>query len=104
MQVKNAKTAGLIIIGDEILKGKTTDTNSLFAARRLREIGTWRHCHGENERATLCESVQWSGLLTTCLMCVRCVVVMAGLQVKRIAVLSDEHDDIVAEVREQVHK
>lgn len=27
-----------------------------------------------------------------------------GLQVKRIAVLSDEHDDIVAEVRDQVHK
>jgi molybdopterin-biosynthesis enzyme MoeA-like protein len=30
----------MVIIGDEILKGKTTDTNSLYAARRLREIGT----------------------------------------------------------------
>ncbi len=35
-------TAGLIIIGDEILKGKTSDSNSLYAARRLRESGAWR--------------------------------------------------------------
>ncbi|EWM21421.1 fad synthetase [Nannochloropsis gaditana] len=36
---ESVKTAGLVIIGDEILKGKTSDTNSLYAARRLREKG-----------------------------------------------------------------
>ena len=64
-KAQNAKTAGLIIIGDEILKGKTSDTNSLYAARRLRE---------------------------------------RGIQVQRITVLADEHDDILAEVREQARR
>jgi molybdopterin biosynthesis enzyme len=63
VQAQNAKTAGLIIIGDEILKGKTSDTNSLYAARRLREN---------------------------------------GIEVRRIAVVPDEHDDILAEVQDQV--
>jgi molybdopterin-biosynthesis enzyme MoeA-like protein len=40
VQLESARTAGLVMIGDEILKGKTADTNSLFAARSLRAKGT----------------------------------------------------------------
>ena len=31
--------AGVIIIGNEILSGKTVDTNSSFLAKELRELG-----------------------------------------------------------------
>lgn len=34
-----AKTAGIIVIGNEILSGKTRDENSLFLAQELRELG-----------------------------------------------------------------
>ncbi len=34
-----AKTAGIIIIGNEILSGKTRDDNSLFLVRELRDLG-----------------------------------------------------------------
>lgn len=37
------KTAGLVIIGDEILSAKVDDTNSPFLCRQLRSIG-WRVC------------------------------------------------------------
>jgi molybdenum cofactor synthesis domain-containing protein len=33
------KTAGILVIGNEILSGKTADENSLFLARELRELG-----------------------------------------------------------------
>ena len=32
-------TAGIIIIGDEILKGQTKDTNTHFLTKRLKELG-----------------------------------------------------------------
>ncbi|CAM9096616.1 unnamed protein product, partial [Phaeothamnion confervicola] len=38
-RVRQACTAGLVVIGDEILKGKTADTNTPFATRRLWEHG-----------------------------------------------------------------
>jgi molybdenum cofactor synthesis domain-containing protein len=34
-----AKTAGIIVIGNEILSGKTRDENSLYLVRELRELG-----------------------------------------------------------------
>src|ERR1044071_1854450 len=34
-----AKTAGIIVIGNEILSGKTRDENSPYLARELRELG-----------------------------------------------------------------
>ena len=33
------KTAGIVVIGNEILSGKTRDENSLFLARELRQLG-----------------------------------------------------------------
>src|SRR5436190_17092313 len=33
------KTAGILVIGNEILSGKTADENSVFLARELRELG-----------------------------------------------------------------
>src|SRR2546428_6522141 len=34
-----SKTAGIIVIGNEILSGKTRDENSLYLARELRDLG-----------------------------------------------------------------
>ena len=36
---KDSPTAGIIIIGDEILKGQTLDTNTHFLTKRLKELG-----------------------------------------------------------------
>ena len=33
------RTAGIVIIGNEILSGKVTDTNSPFMSRELRKLG-----------------------------------------------------------------
>lgn len=33
------RTAGIVVIGNEILSGKVTDTNSLFLSKELRKIG-----------------------------------------------------------------
>ena len=35
----DSKTAGIVIIGNEILSGKVKDSNSFFLARELRELG-----------------------------------------------------------------
>ncbi len=37
--MKNSKTAGIIIIGNEILSGKVHDENSFYLARELRALG-----------------------------------------------------------------
>ena len=37
------KTAGIVIIGNEVLSGKTQDTNSHFLCRELRELGVEVH-------------------------------------------------------------
>ncbi|HJX10229.1 MAG TPA: molybdopterin-binding protein, partial [Candidatus Binatia bacterium] len=34
-----AKTAGIVIIGNEVLSGKTQDTNSYFLCTELRRLG-----------------------------------------------------------------
>src|SRR6476646_240469 len=34
-----AKTAGIVVIGNEILSGKTRDENSVFLVRELRDLG-----------------------------------------------------------------
>jgi len=39
MNMMNAKTAGIIIIGNEILSGKVRDTNSFFLTTELRALG-----------------------------------------------------------------
>ncbi|CAM9334039.1 unnamed protein product [Chrysoparadoxa australica] len=64
-KVREAKTAGLVIIGDEILKGMTQDTNTPFAIKVLREN---------------------------------------GIVVGRVAIVSDDKDDIADEVRRQGQK
>jgi molybdenum cofactor synthesis domain-containing protein len=37
--IEMSKTAGIIVIGNEILSGKTRDENSLYLARELRDLG-----------------------------------------------------------------
>ena len=39
LRSKLTPTAGIIIIGDEILKGQTADTNTHFLTKRLKELG-----------------------------------------------------------------
>src|SRR5574342_231578 len=34
-----SKTAGIVIIGNEVLSGKTQDTNSYFLCKELRQLG-----------------------------------------------------------------
>jgi len=38
-RAEGEKTASFIVIGDEILSGRTEDTNSIYLARSLRELG-----------------------------------------------------------------
>uniref|UniRef100_A0A6T6V2U5 MoaB/Mog domain-containing protein n=1 Tax=Amorphochlora amoebiformis TaxID=1561963 RepID=A0A6T6V2U5_9EUKA len=58
-----ARTVGLVVVGDEILKGRTSDTNTGYAMAKFKE---------------------------------------SGLKVKRVAVVADQEDDIVEELRRQV--
>jgi FAD synthetase len=55
------RSAGIVVIGNEILSGKTADTNSTFLARELRKL---------------------------------------GVDVRRVAVIPDDLDDIAATVRD----
>jgi 3'-phosphoadenosine 5'-phosphosulfate sulfotransferase (PAPS reductase)/FAD synthetase len=57
-----ARTAGLVVIGDEILTGQTADSNTAYAMRRLRSV---------------------------------------GVSLKRVAILSDDQEEIRDEVNNQ---
>jgi hypothetical protein len=44
------RTAGIVIIGNEILSGRVTDTNSPFLARELRKLGVTLLAHLDDSR------------------------------------------------------
>lgn len=88
------KTAACLIIGDEVLNGKTKDSNSNYFAKWCFNLGEQVRCDNSSNlgrRFSLLTSKVWDDL-------------HAGIDVKRIEVVPDDEDDIIEAARRMTQK